>query len=103
MSYILDKNKENLYNNNQIYRCITCNNNICPICKIKHDKNHKIINYDNKNYIYIRHNEMLTKYCEECKINICMKCEKEHKEHNNIYFGDLLINDNYNIDEFKNI
>jgi len=94
-------NKGNIYNN-EIYRCITCNNNICPLCKIKHDKNHKIINYDNKNYICNRHNEIYIKYCEKCKINICMKCEKEHKEHNNnIYLGDLLINDNYNIDEFK--
>ena len=30
-----------------------------------------------------------------------MNCEKEHKEHKNIYLGDLLINDNYKIYEFK--
>ena len=43
-------NKGNTYNN-EIYKCITCNNNICPLCKTKHDKDHIIINYDNKNNI----------------------------------------------------
>ena len=30
-------NKANSYNN-EFYRCYECNKNICPLCKLKHDK-----------------------------------------------------------------
>ena len=45
-------NKSNIYNN-IIYKCLkNCNNkNLCPVCKLKHNKDHKIINDDDKNYI----------------------------------------------------
>ena len=32
-----DINKGDAYNN-EFYRCITCNKNICPLCKSKHNK-----------------------------------------------------------------
>ena len=44
------KNKSNTYNN-EFYRCNICKSNLCPLCKSNHNNNHKIINYDNKNYI----------------------------------------------------
>ena len=56
-----NQNKGN-FNNNEFYYCSTCNKNICPLCKTKHDKNHIMINYDDKNYICNKHNEPFIKY-----------------------------------------
>ena len=93
-----EKNKGNTYNN-EFYRCILCNINLCPLCKVKHDNNHKIINYDNKNYICNMHNKTFTKYCKDCKLNICMKCWKDHKDHSFIDLGDIIINEEDNINK----
>ena len=84
-----DKNKGNIYNN-EFYKCLTCKSNLCPSCKLNHDQNHNIINYDSINFICQKHNEFFTKYCEECKINLCDECDQEHIGHNIIYFGDLV-------------
>ena len=73
-------NKSNTYNN-EFYRCNICKINLCPLCKSKHNINHKIINYDNKNYICEIHNKEYIKYCNNCKSNICMICLKEHKNY----------------------
>jgi len=62
------KNKSNTYNN-EIYRCCICKINLCPLCKSNHNKNHKIINYDNKNYICGIHEMNYNKYCKDCKLN----------------------------------
>ena len=35
-----------------------------------------------------------SKYSENCKKNICLNCEKEHKNHRTIYYGDILPKDN---------
>ncbi len=96
-----EKNQSNIYNK-EMYKCITCNNNICPLCREKHDKNHIIINYEKRNLICYKHNDFYTKYCYDCKKNICMKCEKEHNNHNTIYFG-TIINDDYTENEFNNL
>ena len=90
------KNKNETYNN-QFYRCNICKINICPICKLNHNKNHNIIDYDNKNYICEKHNEIFSSFCKECKNNICMYCEKEHNNHEIISFGKILPN----IDDIK--
>ena len=92
-------NKRNIYNN-EIYRCLNCNINLCPECKLKHDKEHNTIYDDDKNYICNKHYENYTKYCFECKLNICMKCEKDHKNHKSIYYGEILP-DNDNNDELR--
>ena len=87
-------NKSNTYNN-EMYVCNKCNINLCPLCKVKHDKEHNIINYDdNKNYICKVHNEQFIKYCNQCNMNICMKCGKEHNNHNCIYYDEILNNEN---------
>ena len=76
-----NKNKANTYNN-EFYKCIECNMNLCPLCKTIHEKIHKIItNYDDKNYICKKHKETLIKYCEHCKLDICSSCVNEHKNH----------------------
>ena len=37
--------------NNEIFNCLSCNINLCPLCQLKHDKKHSIINYEDKFYI----------------------------------------------------
>ena len=66
-------NKGNTHNK-EFYLCNTCNKDLCPLCKSIHDKNHKIINYDDKNYICKQHNESFIKYCNTCNDSICMFC-----------------------------
>ena len=55
--------------------------NLCPLCKSIHDKKHNIINYDNKNYTCNKHNETFIKYCEDCKIDLCLSCVNDNKNH----------------------
>ena len=77
--------------NNQFYKCLSCDKNICPLCKSKHNKNHDIINYIQKNYICKNHNEKYNSYCNKCKINLCIACESEHEDKNNIiYYGNIM-------------
>ena len=87
-----NKNKSNTYNN-EFFRCIECKINICPLCKSIHDKKHKIIKYDNKNYCCDKHYMNYIKYCKTCKMNMCIKCVQEHNNHNNIDLGEILINE----------
>jgi hypothetical protein len=79
-------NKSETYNN-MFYRCNTCKINFCPICRSKHDKNHYIINYEDKSYICELHNQNYNSYCKDCKKNNCMYCEKDHDKHNLFPFG----------------
>ena len=43
--------------NNEFYKCLSCDKNICPLCKANHSNNHDIINYNQINYICKNHNE----------------------------------------------
>ena len=95
-----EKNKSNTYNND-FYKCITCGINICPLCKYTHDKSHNIINYDLKNYICQKHNELFINFCKKCKKNICLKCKNDHKEHNIISYEDMIPNE-IEIKDFTN-
>ena len=73
-------NKSNAYNN-KFFWCGICKMFLCPICMSMHDNNHKIINYDDKEYICDIHGEIYNSFCNECKKNICIECEKSHNEH----------------------
>ena len=84
------KNKYNVYNN-EFYKCYECNMNICPLCKLNHNKAHNIINYDKIHFICNKHNEIFTNYCKKCKKNICSMCEKEHYKHNKESIGDMIL------------
>ena len=86
------------------YRCNICKINICPLCKIKHDNNHKIINYELKDYICSEHNEGFIEYCIKCKKDICLSCENNHKNHKTIFYKNIIrdINNIKNdINEYK--
>ena len=75
---------------NEFYKCITCKNNICLLCKKRHNSKHKLIRYEKRNYICPKHNDVFSNYCTKCKVNICFSCNKEHKDHNTIFFGDII-------------
>ena len=92
----------NINNKNKTYKnemnfCLTCKKIICPLCKSKHDNNHILIKYEDRNIICNKHNDKYVKYCNQCNANICMQCIKGHKSHKGIYFGDIMANmDNNN-------
>jgi len=89
-------NKSKAYNN-EFYICNECKKNICPSCKSRHDKNHDIIKYEQKEYLCENHNEIYIKYCNKCKINICLSCYDEHNNHEIISYEKF----NPNIDKIK--
>ena len=93
-------NKNDSYGNKFNY-CLDCKMNICVTCKLKHDKNHKIIDYDNKNYICEIHNEGYIRYCKKCKLNMCLSCESKHNDHETISIMPDLDKIKNNIKEFK--
>ena len=65
---------------NKFYKCSN-GNNICSICS-ENCKNN-FIDYEYRFYICIKHNMKYISYCKECNINLCQKCEEEHKTHKN--------------------
>ena len=71
--------KSNTYKN-VFFRCYSCNMDLCPLCKDNHNNEHKIINYDDKNYRCVGHNKIFNSYCKECEKNLCLYCEQEHNE-----------------------
>jgi len=87
---ICKKNNKRNSHNNEFYICNTCDKNICPLCKSIHDENHKLIDYDDKNYICKNHYEPFNKYCKKCNKDICIICENEHIEHDIYDFRNLL-------------
>ena len=93
-------NKINRYKayNKEFFFCLNCKKNLCPLCKSIHDKPHKIIDYDKKNYVCQTHNDQYYSYCNECKINLCLLCKSQHnKEHEIINFENIIPNE----DEIK--
>ena len=83
-----NKKKSNTLNN-EFYICNDCKMNLCPLCKEEHDKSHLIINYDDRNYICLKHNELFGFYCEDCKMDLCTSCLNMHKNHKLKSFEDL--------------
>jgi len=84
-----DKNKSNSYNK-IMYLCNTCHINLCPLCHQNHDKNHNIINYEQKYYICEIHNRSYNSFCNNCKNDICVLCEAEHEQHKIISYSKLI-------------
>ena len=87
----------------ELYNCLKCNKYLCIFCKEIHNKEHKIIKYEDKNYLCNIHNERYNSYCNKCNKNLCSKCENEHKNENSlIYYKDILPDINYtNKEEMK--
>ena len=95
-SDIICDNCKNIYKsqtyNNKFYRCLTCNLNLCLLCKLIHNQKDYIIEYEEKNYKCKIHNEPFNNYCTQCKTNLCFLCEKPHLNHKNslINFGNII-------------
>ena len=84
--------------NNEFYKCLTCNQNLCLLCKSVHQLEHYIINYDQINYFCEKHKELFIKFCIQCNKNICFSCENEHIEHDLISLNEI----KPNINEIQN-
>ena len=69
-------NKGNIYNK-LFYKCLNCKMNLCTKCKLSHDNDHNIIDYDKKDYICNEHNKSFIKYCNECKRKILLHYVKQ--------------------------
>ena len=82
---------------NIFYKCHQCKINICPLCKLAHDKSHIIINYDDAYYTCDMHNNKYILYCKNCKQNLCLYCENEHNNHELFSYGKIMPK----IDEIK--
>ena len=108
--------KRNKYesNNQQFYKCLNCNENLCPSCKSRHYESHPIIDYDKLNYNCHIHNDKFISYCENCNSNLCKACYNSHNKNHNIYkYKDIIQEENkikaelnnfkIKIDKFKNI
>ena len=76
-------NKGSSYDN-KFYICGTCNKNICLLCKENHNKEHILIDYEKRNYLCHKHDEIFASYCEICKENLCMQCQIEHNNNHKI-------------------
>ena len=79
--------------NNIFYKCLKCKMNICPICYSNHNKEHKIINYNEINNICDKHYDNYDNYCIDCNKNICLKCFEDHNNHNIENFEKLYISE----------
>ena len=55
----------------------------------------------NNNNKCLKHNNNFDRYCNDCNLNLCIKCSIEHRNHNTIYLGDLLMNEETNMNELK--
>ena len=92
-------NDKYLYND-KFYFC-SCKQYICPLCVKIHDKNHNIIEYNNRFYKCFNHNNNFIPYCDFCNINLCEKCEEIHnKKHKIVLFKEKIPNEK-RINEIK--
>ena len=80
--------KLNTYEN-KMYVCNKCKIILCPLCESTHDKYHSSINYDFKYSTCEEHNELYISYCKSCKKNICVKCQKNHLQHDIVQFREI--------------
>ena len=79
--------------NNKFYKCVTCKQNLCPLCVSLHN-NHIIIDYDKINFTCHIHSQLYNSYCNDCKKNICKLCRKEHSKHKTTFFEQLIPKEN---------
>ena len=82
--------KASFYNNILFY-CLNCKKNICPGCNLgRHDRTHKTVEYERKDFICKDHFDSFNSYCKTCKKGICMYCETDHNTHDINTFGSLI-------------
>ena len=78
------------------YICIQCQKIFCLDggCKKKHIKenpSHKLIEVNKYDTLCLEHYTSISKYCKDCKKNICIKCQRaQHGGHKLIDLGEIL-------------
>lgn len=88
----------------EFFICKDCSYKIiCSSCKPKHEQNHKIINYDQRDFICEDHNNPFIKYCTHCNKNICSSCEEEHTKHKKVKNNEKINENNEKNDENNEI
>lgn len=85
------KNKSESFQN-EFYICLTCKQNLCPLCQNNREDSHNIVDYEKKDFLCLTHFDYYTHYCDDCKLNICGICENEHSTHNIISYGSIMPN-----------
>lgn len=86
------QNKENTsQSKNNVYKSFYSNNNLNKISSVNSN--------ENQNYLCKKNNRNYSSYCNSCKKDIFLFCEKSHNNHEIISFGKLIPD----IDDFKKI
>ena len=96
-------NKENTFEQ-KFYICHNCKINLCPLCETKHNRAHKIFDYESKKCMCKIHGEKMISFCNQCKKNLCDLCTLEHdKNHKIIYHREIIDNSKItNLKELRN-
>ena len=87
------------------YKCLNCTDinchskYYCNDCKSSHDKEHKLIKYNEKDfYCEERHHyKQFSHYCNTCQKDLCEKCLNVHNGHKIVNYDSFILN----IDEIK--
>ena len=99
---------ENGCKNNQrdnpadFYKCFKCTQinkittYLCYSCNKTHNKKHKTVEYNKKNYYCEEHFKKYIKYCKVCNKDLCEDCENNHKTKNHNTLNYNYINQNIN-------
>ena len=99
---IMDRNNTE---QNEFYRCLKCQINLCPKCKNNHDNiKHIIVKYELLCNICTKHNSFYKNYCNKCEKSLCSYFHCEHIGHEIKNFKDLYESKNYikyEIEEMK--
>ena len=74
------------------YICYSCKFNLCPICMSSHNKTHYINDYELKNFICKVHLKSFSSYCEYCRKDICIICQREHLFHKILSYKTIIPN-----------
>ena len=69
--------------------------------KNEYKSEYNIIDYEYRFYICNKHNNKYISYCKNCNMNLCNKCENEHKNHKIQILREIKIN-NKRIEEISN-
>ena len=95
------KIKKSQLEENDFYRCNLCQKNLCFSCKIKHNKTHKIIKHEEKDFMCESHNEKYNSYCKNCNKNLCQKCFNEHNNHDILNYANIIVDNEINNEDLK--
>ena len=67
--------------NLELYYCHDCKKILCQNCFSEHNKRHKIIFEELKNYFCKNHQSEYMAFCKGCIKNLCKECINDHTEH----------------------